>query len=299
VTKIEWTRGDDGTSGVTWNPTSGCDKVSPGCDNCYALTMAHRLKAMGQAKYQRDGDPRTSGPGFGVSVHPDELSAPLRWRKPRRVFVDSMGDLFHDQVSDEFLARVWAVMAATPQHTYQILTKRHGRMRSLLSDHNFGRSVYDASDYMLLSYKMGKHVSGTGMFGTNQALPNVWLGVSVEDKQRAAFRISALRETPAAVRFLSCEPLLGPLDELDLTGIGWVIVGGESGSGARPMNLDWVRSIRDQCQAAGVAVFVKQLGSVWAGGVCRADRKGGDPSVWPADLRIREFPTVDAVPPSL
>ncbi len=285
MTAIEWTRGDDGSPGETWNPTTGCDRVSAGCDNCYALTLAKRLKAMGSAKYQRDGDPRTSGPGFGLTTHDDALDLPLRWRKPRRVFVNSMSDLFHKDVSDEFIGSVFDVMARTPQHIYQILTKRHGRMRSLLNRWADDDWTWRRNDAMWCGPLRGP-------------LPNVHLGVSVEDQKHAGLRIEALRETPAAVRFLSCEPLIAPVN-LDrhlydhaLTGVPsgdlhWVIVGGESGPGARPLELGWVRSIVNQCRDAGVPVFVKQLGSRWAG-----SGKGGDMDAWPADLRVREFPAV-------
>jgi protein gp37 len=217
---IEWTE-------ATWNPVTGCDRVSAGCDHCYALTLAARLKAMGQPKYQRDGDPRTSGPGFGVTMHPAELEIPRRWRRPRVIFVNSMSDLFHPQVSADFITRVFEVMAATPQHTYQILTKRPKRARQLLR-------------------------------GWTPVL-NVWLGVSIED-ERVVDRADILREVPAAVRFLSLEPLLGPLPSLDLTGIDWVIVGGESGPDCRPMRKEWVLELRDRCQAAGVPFFFKQWG---------------------------------------
>jgi protein gp37 len=219
---IEWTE-------ATWNPVTGCDRVSAGCDHCYALTLAARLKAMGQPKYQRDGDPRTSGPGFGVTMHPDELEIPRRWRRPRVIFVNSMSDLFHPQVSGDFVARVFEVMAATPQHTYQILTKRPKRARQLLRDWT--------------------------------PVPNVWLGVSIED-ERVVDRADILRQVPAAVRFLSLEPLLGPLPSLDLTGIDWVIVGGESGPDHRPMRKEWVLELRDRCQAAGVPFFFKQWGGL-------------------------------------
>lgn len=230
MSAIEWT--DE-----TWNPVTGCDRTSPGCDNCYALTLAKRLKAMGQPKYQRDGDPRTSGPGFGLTMHPQVLDQPLRWRKPRHVFVNSMSDLFHQGVTDEFIYSVWAKMSVTPRHTYQVLTKRPQRMAAW----------------------MEKAVERWGS-GQLCVLPNVWLGTSIED-DRYTFRADHLRNTPAAVRFLSLEPLLGPLPSLDLTGIDWVIVGGESGPGARPMHPDWARDIRDRCQAAGVAFFFKQWGA--------------------------------------
>lgn len=217
---IEWTE-------ATWNPTTGCDKVSPGCDNCYALSLAKRLKAMGSAKYQNDGDPRTSGPGFGITVHPDALLLPYSWRTPRLVFVNSMSDLFHARVPVEFARRVFAVMADTPQHTYQVLTKRARRLRRVAGGLEFP--------------------------------PNVWVGVSVEDVEHLD-RVDDLREVPAAVRFLSCEPLLGPLTGLDLAGIGWVIAGGESGPRHRPMDPAWVEEIRDVCAAAGVPFFFKQWG---------------------------------------
>jgi protein gp37 len=219
---IEWTE-------ATWNPVTGCDRVSPGCDHCYALTLAARLKAMGSPKYQHDGDPRTSGPGFGVTLHPDDLAAPRRWRRPRRVFVNSMSDLFHPKVPTEFITEVFAVMADTAQHSYQVLTKRPKRARSLLRDLN------------------------------TPPLPNIWVGVSVEDDERTD-RVAVLREASAGIRFLSCEPLLGPLPSLDLTGIDWVIVGGESGPEARPMREAWVTEIRDNCLDAGIPFFFKQWG---------------------------------------
>lgn len=218
--RIEWTE-------TTWNPTTGCDRVSAGCDNCYALALAKRLKAMGSPRYQLDGDPRTSGPGFGVAEHLDALSLPFSWRQPRLVFVNSMSDLFHARVSREFIQRVFAVMEATPQHTYQLLTKRALRMRRLSPQ-------LDWPD-------------------------NLWVGVSVEN-EAALGRIDELRKVPAAVRFLSCEPLIGPLPSLNLDGIHWVIVGGESGHQARPMDPEWALGIRDQCGSAGVPFFFKQWG---------------------------------------
>ncbi|MGH4017867.1 MAG: DUF5131 family protein [Pseudonocardiaceae bacterium] len=217
---IEWTE-------TTWNPTTGCDRVSAGCDHCYALSLAKRLKAMGSAKYQTDGDPRTSGPGFGVATHEDTLAAPLHWRDPRLVFVNSMSDLFHARVPFEFVQKVFAVMAATPQHTYQLLTKRSTRLRRLAPQ---------------LPWP-----------------PNVWMGVTVEDTTVIG-RVDDLRNVPAAVRFLSCEPLLGPLTELDLTGIGWVIAGGESGTHARPVQPTWITELRDTCTTARVPFFFKQWG---------------------------------------
>lgn len=217
---IEWTEG-------TWNPVTGCDRISAGCDNCYALALSKRLKAMGAPKYQNDGDPRTSGAGFGVTVHPQSLSQPYSWRSPRTVFVNSMSDLFHARVPVEFIQDVFRVMSETPQHTYQVLTKRPLRARRLVD-----RLCWPE---------------------------NVWFGVSVEDASQLR-RVEHLREIPAAVRFLSCEPLLGPLGDLDLSGIGWVIAGGESGPRYRPMEVAWAREIRDACLAQKVPFFFKQWG---------------------------------------
>ena len=225
---IEWTE-------TTWNPTTGCDQVSLGCDNCYALSFAKRLKAMGQPKYQNDGDPRTSGPGFGLTLHPDVLSEPYRWRTARVVFVNSMSDLFHPDVPLAFIQNVFEVMCDTPRHTYQILTKRSKRLAALAPELTWPE--------------------------------NVWMGVSVET-HRYTFRIDHLRSVPAAIRFVSAEPLLGPLPDLDLSGIHWLITGGESGIQARPMEKGWVLDLRAQCTAAGVAFFFKQ----WGG---RTSKSGG------------------------
>lgn len=216
---IEWTE-------ATWNPTTGCDKISAGCDNCYAMTLAKRLKAMGNPKYQNDGDPRTSGPGFGLSIHPDALDLPRRWRSPRTVFVNSMSDLWHARVPSAFIGAVFNVMADTPQHTYQLLTKRPRRVARMANS---------------LPWP-----------------PNVWMGVSVE-QQDQAWRIAELVKVPAAVRFISAEPLLGPLS-LDLKNVDWLIAGGESGANHRPVEEAWIQQLRDQCVAAEVAFFFKQWG---------------------------------------
>lgn len=237
---IEWT--DE-----TWNPVTGCDRTSPGCDHCYALTLAKRLNAMGNPRYQRHGDPKTSGPGFGVTLHPDKLDDPLRWRRPRRVFVNSMSDLFHPDVPAEFIVEVYARMVAAGQHTFQVLTKRPQRMATLLSAPIFEQSVQEAV------WRLQTHMFAGFPY------PSVWLGTSIENA-RYAFRADHLRATPAKVRFLSLEPLLGPLPNLNLTDIDWVIVGGESGPGARPVDPVWVYEIRDQCAEAGVAFFFKQWG---------------------------------------
>jgi protein gp37 len=259
-TGISWTS-------ATWNPTTGCDRISPGCDHCYALTLAKRLKAMGSPKYQNDGDPRTSGPGFGLTEHPDALGAPLHWREPRRVFVNSMSDLGHARIDHEFLVRVWAVMAMAQQHTFQVLTKRPERLRKFLRDDcscgnghvpgtHFRSGVAWAGTRHSPTYVPG--VVGHDVYHERDwPLPNVHLGTSIE-LDRYCRRADDLRETPAAVRFLSLEPLLGPLPSLNLDGIGWVIIGGESGPGHREMDIGWLMDIVGQCQDAGVAVHVKQ-----------------------------------------
>lgn len=288
---IEWTE-------ATWNPLTGCTRVSRGCDNCYAARQAAgRLKNTaaysGLAVITPSGRAAFNG---HIRLLPDRLEQPLRWRKPRRVFVNSMSDLFHPDVPFTFVDRVYDVMCRTPQHTYQILTKRPELMAAF----------YGATE---------------GGYPLRPTLPNVWIGTSVEDQVAADERIPHLLRTPAAVRFLSCEPLLGRVDlraiyrdamdeahDVDClnAGIHWVIVGGESGPGARPMSLRWARGIVEQCQVAGVSVFVKQLGRLPCVPSCAdvycdhpdcrtdwlrlQDRKGGDPSEWPADLRIREMP---------
>lgn len=311
MTNIEWTE-------QTWNPTTGCDRISPGCDNCYALTMAKRLKGMGAAKYQTDGNPKTSGPGFGIASHAQAIKEPLRWRKPRRVFVNSMSDLFHSGISDADLHLIFGVMAATPQHTYQVLTKRHGRMRSLLNNPQFAHMVFHRA----------KMYGRPDTAPQTWPLPNVHLGVSVENQKWADTRIKALAQTPAAVRFLSCEPLIGPVrlysghgycpthegscppSKLviglyrcpDLIFPDWVIIGGESGPGARLFDPEWASSLISDSRQAGAAPFVKQLGSVWARDTTVAgktvaawgDTKGGNPAHWPAHLNVREYPTAEA-----
>lgn len=259
TTKIEWANNPDGSAGRTLNPTTGCDKVSPGCGlpmpgetgahgNCYALTMAGRLKAMGQAKYQKDGDPKTSGPGFGLTLHPDVLDVPMRVKKPTTWFVNSMSDLFHAEVPVDFIARMFAVMAVTPRHTYQCLTKRPQRMAKVVAELE-ARYCEDIDH----TVPPEQHP----LIYPPWPLRNCWLGTSIES-DRYTWRADHLRATPAAVRFLSLEPLLGPLPSLGLAGIDWVICGAESGRGARPMDLDWVRDIRDRCVSAGVPFFLKQ-----------------------------------------
>ena len=211
---IEWTD-------ATWNPVTGCTKVSQGCKNCYAERMAHRLQAMALPKYRA---------GFKVAIHPGTLEEPLRWRKPRRVFVCSMSDLFHEQVPAAFIRKVFEVMNAASRHTFQLLTKRPHRAAEIAGDVAWG--------------------------------PNIWVGTSIED-QRVLQRLAEIKRVPACIRFLSLEPLLGPLPTLSLEGIEWVIVGGESGPRARAMQPAWVRDIRDQCLTTGVPFFFKQWGGVW------------------------------------
>ncbi len=213
TSNIEWTD-------ATWNPVTGCTKVSAGCAQCYAEPLARRLRAMGQPNYQD---------GFAVRVHPHMLDVPFIWKKPRVVFVNSMGDLFHEEVSEDFIQKVFDTMARADWHRYLVLTKRDLRMAS-----------------------MAPNLPWPG---------NVWMGVTVESN-RHLDRVARLKETPAAVKFISAEPLLGPLPDLELTGIDWVIVGGESGPGARPMDPAWVRDLRDQCVSAGVPFFFKQWGGV-------------------------------------
>jgi protein gp37 len=225
--KIEWTE-------QTWNPVTGCTKISPGCKHCYAETMALRLQAMGAAGYAH---------GFALALHEERLQQPLRRKKSTVYFVNSMSDLFHEDVPDAFIEQVLAVAAQTPQHTYQILTKRAERLPSFFSQ---------------------------------RLLPtNVWLGVSVEDRRYGLPRIDYLRQVAACVRFLSVEPLLENLGPMNLAGIHWVIVGGESGPKARPMRPEWVLAVRNQCEEAGVAFFFKQWGGWGADGVRRAKSTNG------------------------
>lgn len=210
---IEWTNS-------TWNPVTGCSKISPGCQYCYAERMSLRLKAMGQARYRN---------GFRVTLHPNALRIPLSWSKPQMVFVNSMGDLFHRDVPLDFIQSVFDIMKKAEHHTFQVLTKRARRLAELSSK---------------LSWPS-----------------NVWAGVTVET-QEYTWRIDCLREVPARVRFVSFEPLLGPISGVSLEGVDWVIVGGESGPGARPMSADWARKLRDECVHAEVPFFFKQWGGV-------------------------------------
>lgn len=389
ATKIEWTRSEDGTPGETWNPLRGCSAVSSGCKNCYAMRMAHRFSGPGKAY---DGLTRltSAGPKWTGKIRlvPEKLEEPLHWKKPRRIFVNSMSDLFHDEVPDEFIVEVFVRMAIARQHTYQILTKRSERMQEVMSgmEEKFWASLesWDSADLQRRGVTRGVYYSFAW------PLPNVHLYVSVEDQDSANERIPHLLQTPAAVRGVSMEPLLGGVDiglqsatcdcctdkrwpsrwvrlrspvrsdfpELGnvlraeagtylarsnqhgalsvatergdlgikpaefecLPSLDHVIVGGESGPGARPCNIEWIRSIVRQCKAAGVPAFVKQLGAKpkgWCvnrlipgsleaedgfcdsyesgeGGDCGdrcfmlQSRKGADMAEWPADLRVQE-----------
>ena len=239
LSDIEWTE-------VTWNPLTGCSKISEGCKNCYAERMSTRLRAMGVGKYKA---------GFAVTLHKEVLQEPLRWRRPKVVFVNSMSDLFHESVPTSFIEAVFDVMRQTPRHTYQVLTKRAERAE-----------------------RLGRHLSWTS---------NVWLGVSIES-ERWIHRLEHLRATGAQTKFLSLEPLLGPLPDLNLSGIDWVIAGGESGPGARPMDPDWVRGIRDNCASAEVPFFFKQWGGVFKKRTGRLldGRTWDEIPVTPSELRI-------------
>lgn len=299
MTHIQWT--DE-----TWNPVVGCTPVSPGCAHCYAQTMAKRLQAMGTRGYEGVVNERGHWTGK-VNLIESVLEKPLGWRKPRMVFVNSMSDLFHESVPFEFITRVFDTMSAwrwpskkaeeegdeeklvDPGHTYQILTKRPERILPWMDW--VGQYWPGCSPYSISLEPAGdipKHI---------------WIGASIENQDNIE-RIDHLREVPASVRFLSLEPLLGPMPSLNLEGIHWVIVGGESGHSARPCDVDWIRDIVRQCRAAGVACFVKQMGSkarYWAADPFDSSQghweslgidhpKGGDLSEFPTDLQVREFP---------
>lgn len=272
ATNIEW-------ADRSWNPVVGCSIVSPGCTNCYAMAMAHRINQMTLSSHYEGMTKRVNGRAVWtgtVALAPDHiLTAPLRWKKPCRIFVNSMGDLFHESVPDEWIARIFNVMEQCHHHIFQVLTKRSSRMHRILT----GPKRHD-----LWNARMWHKRSVP-------VLTNVHLGVSCEDQERADERIPDLLATPAAVRFVSAEPLLGPINfrhRLD-----WIICGGESGPGARPMHVEWARSIRERCKVAGVPFFMKQLGAhVIQDGerITLRDRKGADMSEWPHDLRVQEFP---------
>jgi protein gp37 len=339
-TTIEW-------CDRVWNPVTGCTKVSPGCAHCYAEGIADRFWSTQYPPVETFPtsffpDGRRPRAFTDVMTHATRLDQPLRWKKPARIFVNSMSDLFHDDVPDDFIDQAFAVMALAPQHTFQVLTKRAERMRAYI------QSRAEKTSFHVRLHAILTNARNEGSTPQHSwPLPNVWLGVSVENQLVADERIPVLLHTPAAVRFISAEPLLGPVNLTRIEHVGpgatgtcfldvmkgqgcsiggvwpygrldWVIVGGESGPQARPCDICWVRAIVIRCQAAHVPVFVKQLGSdprdaaaerddmcareTWPEGwmptiggrrVWRPDlssRKGGDPSEWPEDLRVREFP---------
>ncbi len=318
-TSIEWTATvhPDGsvTPGATWNPTRGCDPVSPGCAHCYAERVAARFSGPGKP-YEGVVDEHGKWNGV-LKLVEEHLEDPLRWKKPRRIFVDSMSDLFHENVPDAYLDKVFAVMAIARQHTFQVLTKRADRMLAYMVSRSKSAQFWKDA-----ARTVGYALEFDGISLVSFPLPNVWLGVSVENQAMYDKRIGPLLRTPAAVRFLSVEPMLGPVDlrmggmslpdyapHNPLPDVDWIIVGGESGQGARPFNLAWARSIIAQCAAAKVPVFMKQLGKMpyegtdpYVGGPDAANCKlyeldidkghGGDPVEWPWELRVREFPSV-------
>lgn len=279
--KIEWTN-------ATWNPITGCSVVSPGCTNCYAMALAgtrlrHHPSRAGLTRETKAGPVWTGD----VRLNAEWLDQPLRWKRPRRIFVCAHGDLFHEAVPDEWIDRVFAVMALAPQHTFQVLTKRAARMREMLravKRPGLPERVISVLSRRAMAGEISKTDYENACRRPTTSLPNVWLGVSAEDQARADERIPHLLATPAAVRFISAEPLLGPIDLVqamttddalrvlvgnkldghprDARGsIHWVIVGGESGPGARPMHPDWARQLRDQCEQAGIPFFFKQWGT--------------------------------------
>ena len=304
--KIEWTE-------QTWNPIVGCSIVSPGCTNCYAMKMAARIEAMGNQPRYAGTTKKVNGSavwtGRLAQAPESVLFAPLKRKKPTSYFVNSMGDLFHEDVPDEWIDQVFAVMALCPQHTFQVLTKRAERMRDYLRGDRQNVVAWEPVARVMSAWHphwkaediTGPHRARAIAAGTTWPLPNVWLGVSAERQQETDERIPFLIETPAAVRFVSAEPLLGPIDLIgtfaryqDTPGrrpavglgkqlIDWVIVGGESGPGARPMHPDWARGLRDQCTSAGIAFFFKQWGEHGRVG----DQAGLDHLPQDADLLTR------------
>ena len=273
---IEWTES-------TWNPVTGCTKVSPGCQHCYAERISERFRGVSGHPYEM---------GFDLTLRPGRLVQPLKWKRPKRIFVNSMSDLFHEDLPDEFIDKVFGVMALCPQHTFQVLTKRPNRMREWMEKERKRVAVVECLAELYVGHPElaerwpfdVQRATGVGLRGW--PLPNVWLGVSVEDQKRAAERIPLLLTTPAAVRWISAEPLLGPvslepqrvpydLGQLPDYDLDWVVVGGESGPQARDMDVAWARSLREECRDLNIAFFMKQMAR-------RAPI--------PPDLRIREWP---------
>lgn len=321
-TGIQWT--DE-----TWNPTRGCSRVSPGCVNCYAERTAMRQIHDGYKGLVHISNGHPSWTGVVRAMTGKTLEAPLHWKKPRRIFVNSMSDLFHESLPDEAIDRIFAVMALCQQHTFQVLTKRADRMLAYVSRLEKGIGPLEAA-----ARELGHTFNFQGFSLLAWPIRNLWLGVSVENQKYADERIPLLLQTPAAIRFVSYEPALGAVDftrisaksaapydgeywldalrgrgfkpspltalpiEVDFDALDWIIVGGESGPGARPFDVAWARDTIEQCRAAGVACFVKQLGARPFKFPSKQylqlfqDRKGGDPSEWPENLRVREFPAL-------
>jgi protein gp37 len=307
LTKIEWTD-------ATWNPIAGCSIVSPGCKNCYAMRTANRFSAIKGHKYEGtaksvNGLPVWTGK---INLVEKDLQIPLHWREPRRIFVNSMSDLFHEDVPFYFIDNIFSVINLSRNHTFQILTKRTERMLEYMTSRKqSGGCVFlDTVEIPETTDAQADELRR----GIIWPLPNVWLGTSIEDQKRADERIAHLLACPAAIRFISQEPQLGPIKyreewlapvfaaddwrffEPGGRGVDWIIIGGESGPGARPFDLKWARSTIEQCADFGVACFVKQLGSfpTISNGdqLMLEDKKGGDPSEWPEDLRVRQFPEI-------
>lgn len=310
TTKIEWTD-------TTWNVTSGCTRASAGCDNCYAVRQTKRLAKIEKTRAKYEGLVNEGKNHFNgvVRCHESELLKPFSWSKPRMVFVNSMSDLFHKDVPFEFIDQVFSVMALCPDHTFQVLTKRPERMAEYLSNEDTSARIWTQMGKIDERWYDLEWVRDEGHEVVLPTPGNVWLGTSVEDQEAADERIPYLLQCPAAVRFLSCEPLLGDIKFDYVPGLyegdghdmpwmkddtlHWVIAGGESGPGARPCNVDWIRSIVQQCKDAQVPCFVKQLGSKpfdpeaayhFNDYLKLKDRKGGDMSEFPEDLRVREMP---------
>lgn len=319
-TGIEWTHLPGYSRGASWNPVRGCEWASPGCDHCYARSFAERWRGVPGNAYEH---------GFDLRLAPNMLDQPLRWQAPRGIFTNSMSDLFQRGVPDDYVLRVLGVMAAARRHVFMTLTKRAGRMRRFF-ERRFGlegvedqvfraASEGDASPGIRWDANAPRdgwprgtrnvdvcHLYGRPMLPRDLErrlpwiwpLPNAWWGVSVDDRRNGIPRIRQLRQIPAAVRFLSIEPLLEDIaDDLDLTGIDWVIVGGESGPGARPFDFAWARRILTECREQGVPFFMKQVGAapqattdVDVALPLVRHRKGGAPVEWPPDLRVREWP---------
>lgn len=296
-TEIIWTD-------ATWNPIRGCRRVSPGCENCYAEKVAHRFSGPGKP-YEGLTTARGRWNGEVMKV-PAVLDQPIRWQRPRMIFVNSMSDLFHERLDFEYIAAVFGVMAAAKHHTFQVLTKRADRMIEFfdwigeadIPSATCARHAQNVID----DPRMKATLNGAAL---NWPLNNVWLGVSAEDQERADERIPKLLRCPAAVHWISAEPLIGPIDLADHPGLGWVVVGGESGPGSREMRLDWARKMVRQCQEADVPVMVKQLGAKpmewegnhlgkWLSRHVTRHKKGGEMSEWPEDLRVRQYPPTAA-----